>query len=108
MSCRLKLHLDASATMCLVNRRGLGKAKHVDMQNLWIQEGSKSGGFTAKKVDTSQRRHKDSDVRRDSHITAELGAKAVDYSDDWTCFTCASNAVLSERKREVRRGRDGC
>ena len=27
-------HLDASATMCLVNRRGLGKAKHVDMQNL--------------------------------------------------------------------------
>ena len=25
----------------LVNRRGLGKAKHVDMQNLWIQEASK-------------------------------------------------------------------
>ena len=22
----------------MVNRRGLGKAKHVDMQNLWIQE----------------------------------------------------------------------
>ena len=38
ISCRLNLHLDASATMCLVNRRGLGKAKHVDMQNLWIQE----------------------------------------------------------------------
>ena len=37
-SCRLNLHLDASATMCLVNRRGLGKAKHVDMQNLWIHE----------------------------------------------------------------------
>ena len=37
MSCRLNLHLDASATMCLVNRRGLGKAKHVDMQNLSIQ-----------------------------------------------------------------------
>ena len=64
----------------------------------------------------SQRRHKDSDVRRDSHITAELGAKgtaeafgkAADYSDDWTCFTCASNAVLSARKVEVRRGRDWC
>ena len=39
LSCGLNLHLDASATMCLVNRRGLGKAKHVDMQNLWIQEG---------------------------------------------------------------------
>ena len=52
-SCRLNLHLDASATMRLVNRRGLGKAKHVDMQNLWIQEASKSGRFTTKKVDTS-------------------------------------------------------
>ena len=47
------LHLDASATMGLVNRRGLGKAKHVDMQNLWIQEASKSGRFVTKKVGTS-------------------------------------------------------
>ena len=51
-SCGLNLHLDASATMCLVNRGGLGKAKHVDMQNLWIQEASKSGRFVAKKVGT--------------------------------------------------------
>ena len=53
VSCRLNLHLDASATMCLVNRRGLGKAKHVDMQNLWIQEASKSGRFATKKIETS-------------------------------------------------------
>ena len=53
ISCRLNLHPDASATMCLVNRRVLGKAKHVDMQNLWIQEASKSGRFVTKKVDTS-------------------------------------------------------
>ena len=53
ISCRLNLRLDASATMCLVNRRGLGKAKHVDMQNLWIQEASKSGQFTTKKGGTS-------------------------------------------------------
>ena len=52
-SCRLNLHMDASATMCLANRRGLGKAKHVDMQNLWIQDASKSGWFATKKVDTS-------------------------------------------------------
>ena len=53
ISCRLNLHLDASATMCLVNRRGPGKAKHVDMQNLWMQEASKSGRFATKKIDTS-------------------------------------------------------
>ena len=51
--CGLNLHLGASATMGLVNRRGLGKAKHVDMQNLWIQEASKSGRFVTKKVGTS-------------------------------------------------------
>ena len=27
ISCGLNLHLDASATVCLVNRRGLGKAR---------------------------------------------------------------------------------
>ena len=39
--------------MCFVNRRGLGKAKHVNMQNLWIQEASKSGRFTTRKVGTN-------------------------------------------------------
>ena len=53
ISCGLNLHLDASATMCLVNRRGLGKAKDVDMQNLWILEASKSGWFITKKVGTN-------------------------------------------------------
>ena len=37
-ACGPNLQLDASATVCLVNRRGLGNAKYVDMQNLWIQE----------------------------------------------------------------------
>ena len=50
--CGLNLHLDASATMCLVSRRGLGKAKHVNVQHLWIQEASKSDKFVAKKVGT--------------------------------------------------------
>ena len=36
--------------MCLVNRRGLGTAKHVEVQNLWIQEASKAGQFVTKKV----------------------------------------------------------
>ena len=94
------------------------------MQNLWIQEASKSGRFTTKKVDTtvyladlmtkpvskarieqlmslmgydfervhrnvSQRRHKDSDVRMDSHITAELG----DF------FVCVQEMLFSVREK---------
>ena len=36
-----------------LSRRGLGKAKHADMQNLWIQEASKAGRFVTKKVGTN-------------------------------------------------------
>ena len=53
ISCGLNLHLDASALMCLVNRRGLGKTKHVNVRNLWIQEASKSGRFSTRKVGTN-------------------------------------------------------
>ena len=53
VSCGLNVHLDATATMCLVKRGGLGKAKHVDMQNLRMQEASKSGRFTTRKVGTN-------------------------------------------------------
>ena len=52
----LNLHLDASATMCLINPRRLGKAKHVDMPNLWIQEASQSGWFITKKPGTNVNR----------------------------------------------------
>ena len=53
ITCRLNLHLDASATLSLVNRRGLGQAKDVDMQSLWIQEAPKSDRFATKKIGTN-------------------------------------------------------
>ena len=50
----LNLHLNASATICASSTAGLGKAKHVGMQNLWKQEASMSGTFvTKKKVGTN-------------------------------------------------------
>ena len=52
IECKLNLHLDASATMCLVNRRGLGKAKHVNVQHLWTQEASKYEKLVTKKAGT--------------------------------------------------------
>ena len=52
IECKLNLHLDASATMCLVNRRGLGKAKHVNVQHLWTQEASKSEKLVTRKPGT--------------------------------------------------------
>ena len=49
----MNLHLNATATMCLVHRRGLAKEKPVDTQNLWIQYASKSKRFVTKKVGTN-------------------------------------------------------
>ena len=49
----LRAYSDADWGGDQVNRRGLGKAKHVDMPNLWIQEACKSNWFVTKKVDTS-------------------------------------------------------
>ena len=37
----------------VLNRRGLGKAKHADLQNMWIQGASKSKRFVTKKVGTN-------------------------------------------------------
>ena len=50
--CGLNLHLDATATMCKVNRRGQGKAKHVDMQNP-----VHAGGTQAKKTHPEESRY---------------------------------------------------
>ena len=50
IKCWLNLHHDAASTLHLVNRLVLGKAKHVDMPNLRIQEVPKSGKFVTKNV----------------------------------------------------------
>ena len=50
---KTSLHLDASAALALFSRAGLGRAKHVEIQNLWIQEAVKAGRIEPKKVDTS-------------------------------------------------------
>ena len=51
ITCGLNLHRDATATMGLVNRRGPGKAKHVDTRSRWIQEASMPKRFVTKKVE---------------------------------------------------------
>jgi hypothetical protein len=37
----LKLHLDSSAALSLIHKAGLGKAKHVELQHLWLQDAVK-------------------------------------------------------------------
>ncbi len=45
-----KIHSDASATLSIVQRQGLGNMRHVNVQYLWIQERVRNGDLQVAKV----------------------------------------------------------
>ena len=49
----VELILDSSAALSLANRQGLGRAKHIEMQHLWLQDAVKRKRLTTKKVDSA-------------------------------------------------------
>ena len=49
---RVRLHIDSSAALSLISRIGLGKAKHIEIQHLWLQEAVKKGRVSVQKVPT--------------------------------------------------------
>ena len=44
------VHTDANATLGIVNRQGLGKLRHVNVQYLWLQEKARDKSFSVVKV----------------------------------------------------------
>jgi hypothetical protein len=52
MKAELRLHLDSTAALSLVHKAGLGKAKHIEMQHLWLQGAVAAGRLKAVKVHT--------------------------------------------------------
>ena len=40
---RLRVHTDATAAIGIARRRGLGKIRHLDTTDLWVQEKVRSG-----------------------------------------------------------------
>ena len=47
----LTLEVDATAAIGIIHRRGLGKVRHVDVQELWCQKAVKDGRFKVRKVE---------------------------------------------------------
>ena len=45
------VHCDASATLSIVRRQGLGKLRHVNVRYMWVQDRVRSGDFAVEKVD---------------------------------------------------------
>ena len=48
----LRLGCDATAGIAMSSRRGLGRAKHIDIGYLWVQRALADGLVTVEKVDT--------------------------------------------------------
>ena len=53
MSGPLSLAVDAAAAIAMISREGLGRAKHIDTQFLWVQEKVRAGIFKLHKVGTN-------------------------------------------------------
>ena len=52
LSTGVVLHLDSTAGLSLAHRAGWGKAKHIELQHLWLQEAVRGGRIKAVKVHT--------------------------------------------------------
>ena len=48
----MELQIDASAAEGILQRRGLGKTRHIETQELWSQEALQEGKFSLSRIDT--------------------------------------------------------
>ena len=46
----IRLHIDSSAALSMISSRGLGKAKHIEIQYLWLQEAVRNNKLTVEKI----------------------------------------------------------
>ena len=48
----LKLYIDASAAIGIISRRGLGKMRHIEANDLWLQQHISEGRVLIRKVES--------------------------------------------------------
>ena len=58
------VEVDSSAAIGVIGRIGLGKLRHIEVQDLWLQHATRSGKIAIKKV-------------RGEHNDADLGTKPL-------------------------------
>ena len=46
----IRLHIDSSAALSIISRTGLGKAKHIEIQYLWLQEAVRNNKLTVEEI----------------------------------------------------------
>ena len=46
----IRLHIDSSAALSIISRKGLSKAKHIDIQYLWLEEAVRKNKLMVEKI----------------------------------------------------------
>ena len=54
ITCSIELKSDATAAIGIANRRGLGKVRHIEVCQLWLQNKVRSGDIKVTKVGTNE------------------------------------------------------
>ena len=72
----ITLKSDASAAVGIVMRRGLGRVRHIDVTQLWLQEKVAQGIVKVVKVKT--------DENRSDALTKHLGTTDIEKHLSWT------------------------
>ena len=50
VDCRIRIHTDAAAAKAIASRKGLGKVRHIEVNQLWIQDRVGSGNVELHKI----------------------------------------------------------
>ena len=74
----IDLFVDASAAIGIVQRQGLGKLRHIEVKNLWLQDEVKGERIRIRKVNGKEN-------------PADLGTKALGRDDMDKCVKMASS-----------------
>ena len=69
----IRLHIDSSAALSIISRTGLGKAEHIEIQYLWVQEAVRNNKLMVEKI-PSETNSSDLGTK---HLTSERSAREL-------------------------------
>ena len=53
----IRLHIDSTAALSIISKTGLGKAKHVEIQHLWLQAAVRNNRLKEKRAEVGEGRN---------------------------------------------------
>ena len=82
--CHIKVLTDATTGKSIASRRGLGRVRHVDVANLWIQEKVRNGDIAVLKI-------------KNSYNSSDIGTKHLDQQPMKMCLEQLGFEVMEGR-----------